>query len=156
MGQEYERGCQVLYAWPDRKASTNILQRKLSRFVHLVKATSGARTVLGKLKKMGFKLVCVTNSHTDITDQMMRQVKIRDFFEITICADHVKKPKPAPDMLKKAMRLMAVKPRQVLFVGDTKTDLIAGKRARCWTIGYKVQTPASIKSLNELLQLKRK
>jgi HAD superfamily hydrolase (TIGR01509 family) len=128
--------------------------RAFPRFVRLVKTTPGARRVLQSLRRMGFRLCCVTNSHADITDQMMRQARLDKYFELTICSDQVRRPKPAPDMLNQARKLMGLKPDEVIFVGDTKTDLIAGKRAGLVTILYKCAGPRSIVTLNNLLKIK--
>jgi len=52
--------------------------------------------------------------------------------------DDVKRRKPAPDMILKACKILKVKPKNTILVGDTKNDMIAGKRAGCITVGYKM------------------
>ena len=148
----------VKYFMPERtiKEVREYYSRRFPNFVHLVKITPQAKRTLLALRKIGYRLGCVTNSHLDITEQLMAKAGIKKYFEVTICADEVKKPKPAPDMLKKAMKRMGVKPSETLLIGDTKTDFIAGKKARCLTIGYKMKAKYSIRSLKDLSKLLKK
>ncbi len=125
--------------------------QRFPRYIRFVKVTPDAKKVLSKLKKEGYLLGCVTNSHRDITRQMIQKTGIKKYFKVIVCADEVKKPKPAPDMLFKAMRRLKVKPDEVIFIGDTPTDLMAGIRAKCLTFGYKINAKYQIKSLKELL-----
>jgi len=120
------------------------------RFIRYVKVTPGVARVLAVLKKRGYRLGCVTNSHKDITRQMIRQAGIGRYFDLVICADEVRRPKPAPDMLNKAMKTLGLRPCETVFVGDTKTDLTAGRQARCLTVGYRLAAPHTIRTLIEL------
>ena len=43
--------------------------------------------------------------------------------------------KPAPDELIEAMRRLGVSPGECVMVGDGAQDILAGKNARCRTIG---------------------
>ncbi len=123
------------------------------RFIRYVKVTPGATRVLAVLEKRGYRLGCVTNSHKDITRQMLRQAGIGRYFDLVICADEVRRPKPAPDMLNKARKLMGLKPDEVIFIGDTKTDLIAGRRAGLLTIGYRISCRRPIRSIAEVVSV---
>jgi HAD superfamily hydrolase (TIGR01509 family) len=123
------------------------------RFIRYVKVTPGAPRVLGVLRKRGYRLGCVTNSHQDITRQMLRQAGIDRYFDLVICADEVRRPKPAPDMLNKARKLMGLKPDEVIFIGDTRTDLVAGRRAGLVTIGYRIGCRRAIQSITEIVSL---
>jgi len=112
-----------------------------------------ARSVLKKLKNMKFKLGCVTNSHRDIVKRVLTSQNLRKFFQVIVTADDVKKPKPAPDMLLKACKLLKVAPTQTIFLGDTAIDLKAGKYAGCVVIGFMIKSHNEVSSLVEFLDL---
>jgi beta-phosphoglucomutase-like phosphatase (HAD superfamily) len=46
----------------------------------------------------------------------------------------VKKHKPAPDVVFEAARRLGVNASECIFVGDSFTDIEAGKKAGCFTI----------------------
>ena len=67
--------------------------------------------------------------------------------------DDVKRRKPAPDMILKACKLLRINPKNTILVGDTMNDIIAGKRAGCVTVGYKVKGDYRINNLNQILSM---
>ena len=67
--------------------------------------------------------------------------------------EDVKRRKPAPDSVLKACRLLNVKPKDAILIGDTENDMIAGKRAGCATVGYKIRGDFRIKNLKDILKL---
>ncbi|MCX7996083.1 MAG: HAD family hydrolase [candidate division WOR-3 bacterium] len=127
-----------------------------SRFIKYMKVDSNAKIVLKALKKSGLKTGCITNSHKDITELELKKSGLKDLIDITITSDDVKRPKPDPEMLLKACKRLGVKIDEIIFIGDTITDLETAKRARCVFIGYKMQTPLKIKKLTDLIPLIKK
>ncbi|HEX7318766.1 MAG TPA: HAD family hydrolase [bacterium] len=126
--------------------------RNLTKYMKHMKANPRAARVLRGLKQKGFLLGCVTNSHRQITVLELRATKLKKFFDAIVTADDVKKPKPAPDMLIWACRELGVPVKRAVFVGDTRTDLAAGKKAGCKVIGYRIKSRVLINDLEELLQ----
>lgn len=57
------------------------------------------------------------------------QFEIHHFFAVTVCADDVAHPKPAPDSLLVASEKIAVSKEQVIFVGESTYDAQAAKNA---------------------------
>ena len=64
--------------------------------------------------------------------------------------DDVKRRKPAPDMILKACKMLKVKPKNTILVGDTINDMIAGKRAGCVTMGYKIKGDYTVNNLRKI------
>ncbi len=97
------------------------------------KPIKGVKTVLRKLKKQGYKLALLSNcSHIEI-DAILKAVKIdKSLFNIIIGSNDVTKPKPWPDEILKAKRLLNAK--TVYMVGDTIYDIEAGKKANAKTV----------------------
>ncbi|GAA2708769.1 HAD-IA family hydrolase [Micromonospora olivasterospora] len=55
-------------------------------------------------------------------------------FDHVIGSDEVARPKPAPDIVLQALRLMDVPPSQAMMVGDAVTDLMSGREAGATTV----------------------
>ena len=64
--------------------------------------------------------------------------------------EDVKRGKPAPDMIVKACKMLKVKPQHAILIGDTRNDIIAGKRAGCIVVGYKIKGDYRIEGLNDI------
>lgn len=115
-----------------------------------VKLFPQSRIALKKLKAKKLKLGLISNSTTLIVSAILGNFRLKKYFDVVVTMDDVKKRKPAPDMALKACRLLKVKPKSTILVGDTKNDMIAGKRAGCITVGYKVKGDYRINNLKEI------
>ena len=109
--------------------------------------------ILKKIKKRPIKIGLITNSTKFITSALLNHFKLKKYFKVVVTMDDVKRRKPAPDMILKACKLLKVKPKNTILVGDTMNDMIAGKRAGCVTVGYKVKGDYKIDSLKEILHI---
>lgn len=58
-----------------------------------------------------------------------------DLFQVSITGDDVVDPKPHPEGIIKAMKLLGCSPQETLFVGDSQADIEAGVRAKVKTVG---------------------
>ena len=102
---------------------------------------------LNSLKGRGIKLGLISNSTRLIVSAILINFGLKKYFNAVVTMDDVKRRKPAPDMALKACRLLKVKPENTILVGDTKNDIIAGKRAGCITVGYKIKGEYKISRL---------
>jgi phosphoglycolate phosphatase-like HAD superfamily hydrolase len=64
----------------------------------------------------------------------LKNVGVDDLFEAIITSDDVKKRKPAPDPLITCAQQLDMKPGNCVYVGDTTTDIKAGKAAGMRTV----------------------
>ena len=94
----------------------------------------GAKSVLRFLKKRGFRLAVASNRPTRFSLIALKALKIRDYFDLVICADKVKRGKPYPDIFQEILCRLSVKPKEALYVGDMVIDVVAGKKARIRTV----------------------
>jgi HAD superfamily hydrolase (TIGR01549 family) len=98
-----------------------------------------------------FKLAVITNTERFITKQVLSEFQLSSFFKEVICADDVKKGKPAPDMIYKACDLLHTKISDVVVIGDTKNDYFACQQAGCHMIGMRFNNGgAMVKQLSDL------
>jgi HAD superfamily hydrolase (TIGR01509 family) len=128
-------------------------QRHQSDSSGLFRVPARVRPALNGLRQRRLKLACVTNSHRRITRRELAATGLRRYFTVIVTADDVRRPKPAPDMLRAACRRLGVKPGQVLFVGDTRTDELAARRGGCRFIGYRYPARVTIRDLSRLLAI---
>ena len=65
--------------------------------------------------------------------------------------EDVKRSKPAPDLVIKSCKKLRIKPKEAILVGDTKYDMIAGKKAGVVTVGYKIKGDYEIDNLENVI-----
>ena len=94
---------------------------------------------LGALRSHGFKLAVVTNTRRAAIEPVLSRWKIRDHFEAVITIEDVSHGKPDPEMLHRAINTLNVSPSRTYILGDSKSDVVAGKRAGIKTIGFSPQ-----------------
>lgn len=94
----------------------------------------GVKFVLTRLKKQGYKLAIASNRPTEFSRLLIRTVKLEEYFDYVLCADKLNQGKPHPDILKKIMQRLSVRPTLTLYVGDMTVDAQAGRRAKVKTI----------------------
>lgn len=93
-----------------------------------------AKKVLEYLRKKKYKLSVASNRPREFSDIVLRQLKIKKYFDYILCADQIKRPKPYPDMIYKIMEKFSVLNQETLYVGDMTVDIEAGLRARVNTV----------------------
>jgi HAD superfamily hydrolase (TIGR01509 family) len=100
-----------------------------------------------------FKKAIITNTPTDCAKQILEKFDIGGYFETIITSDDVKKAKPDPEIVFKACEELKVNPSTVLLVGDTTSDIKAGRAAGCTVVGLRIDADLRIQRLSELLPL---
>ena len=99
----------------------------------------GANRVLRSLKEGGFKIGVVTGrmAKGENTWRELRRLNIHQFIDAMVTGAEAP-PKPAPDGLEKCIKELGLSAKECVFVGDSRVDVIAGKKAGVRTIA--VQT----------------
>lgn len=100
----------------------------LTRTYALVKPIRGARECLKELKKEGYRLALVTNCNKRVLKKIMKSSGMNNtLFNAVVSYNKPLHPKPAPDEIFKAERLLNM--QADYMVGDTIYDIIAAHRA---------------------------
>ncbi len=115
-----------------------------------VRFLPGAKNLLLRLKKNGHILAIASNRPFRFTRIILKELGVYDLFTVVLCADQVKRPKPAPDMIVEILRRTKFKRRDAMMVGDMTIDMNTGQRARVMTVGV----PSGSSTKEELKQLK--
>ena len=113
-------------------------------------------SVLQKLA--GYPIALVTNTPERCVKSILTHFDIDDYFQAVVTPDDVEQGKPDPEMLLEACRRLEVQPSRTVFVGDTDSDVQAGRAAGCTVIGIQVdadETIGSIADVTSLLQTKQ-
>ncbi len=103
----------------------------------LVNLFPGVKDTIKFLAKHHYKLGVVSSKKRSLVDHALEYFKINEYFDVVIGQDDVVNPKPDPEGIKKACEILGSK--RALYVGDSVSDIQAGKRARIKTcaIAYK-------------------
>lgn len=100
-----------------------------------------------------YQKVLITNTPTDLAKKILKKFDINLFFKHIITSDDVINEKPDPEIVLVACKKLNVNPNNVVLVGDTESDIKAGKAAGCTVIGFKIDGDYKIESLIELIDI---
>ena len=109
------------------------------------------KPLLEKLRP-AFKTAIATN-RTDTMDRVLIEHDLTEFFDLVVTASDVKRPKPDPEPLVKIIEYFGLKPRQMIYIGDSELDELAAKSAGVVMVAYKNRSLSAdfhIDSLKEL------
>lgn len=91
--------------------------------------------LLGTLRTAGLKIGLVTNDAEVPARAHLVQTGIANFFDFVAGCDSGFGGKPAPGQLLAFAERVGVAPEQVIMVGDSRHDLVAGRAAGMRTVG---------------------
>jgi phosphoglycolate phosphatase len=105
----------------------------------------GIPEVLEGLEKLreaipGFVLGVATNKLTPVAERVLDDVGLKAFFDVIQGVDPDLRPKPAPDILTRALQRGGAQAETSIFIGDTRGDLLTaravGTRSGLAAYGY--------------------
>ena len=99
--------------------------------------------MLNKLKDMGIKLACVTNSPKDYAIELLKKVKQYCLFDELVTRESVKQKKPNAECYAVAMKKLKVNPENLLCVEDSSKGVLAAKNANIKNIWH-VKHPSEV------------
>lgn len=98
----------------------------------------GADNILQSIASGSSKIGMVTSTQRKYLKTKMQPLKIagvEELFEVIITSDDAPNRKPDPEPLIECARRLDVNPNKCVYVGDTRTDIKAGKAAGMKTVG---------------------
>ena len=105
----------------------------ISHHDEIVKPISGAKSLIKSLHNKGYKVGVVSSKKTDLVIHGLEVIGVYNYMDIVIGCDDVKNPKPAPDGI--LLAIDELQSKNTLYVGDTPSDIEAGKAANVKTCG---------------------
>jgi len=121
---------------------------------------------LRALQDEAIRVCCITNKSSRFALPLIEQAGLSSLLEFTLCADRNEDRKPSPVLLLQACERLELIPREMLYVGDSHTDVMAAQVAGCGavavTFGYhkpgsleRVSPDATVTSLIQIVSLCR-
>ncbi|PZW41147.1 MULTISPECIES: phosphoglycolate phosphatase [unclassified Pseudomonas] len=104
----------------------------------LITLYPGVHELLEALSTAAVELAVVTNKPERFVAPLLEQVGLGGYFRWIIGGDTLPQQKPDPAALLQVMRLAGVSQAQSLFVGDSRTDVLAARAAGvpCVAVSY--------------------
>lgn len=93
------------------------------------------KETLAQIIENGLLVGLVTNKPRQLTLLLLESLKIRDYFSLIIGGDEVVEKKPHPAALYLALGRLGLRANEVLFVGDSRNDIMAAQAAGCPSVG---------------------
>jgi pyrophosphatase PpaX len=100
----------------------------------LIQPFPGVREMLSALEADGHRLGLVTSKMEGFARRGLRLVGLESFVEIAVFHDDTERHKPDPEPLLLAASRAGVKPQDVIYVGDSTHDVVAGRAAGMKTV----------------------
>lgn len=104
----------------------------------LITLYPGVHELLEALSTAAVELAVVTNKPERFVAPLLEQVGLGGYFRWIIGGDTLPQQKPDPAALLQVMRLAGVSQEQALFVGDSRSDVLAARAAGvpCVAVSY--------------------
>lgn len=118
----------------DAAKAIEILQDYVKKNNHSSsKPYSHSEQTLMAIKSFNIPMGVVSNKRHEPLNEIIIHLKWDHYFKTAIGAGHAERDKPDPAPLFMAMTAIhpQLKPEQLLYIGDTETDLLTAKRAGC-------------------------
>lgn len=112
--------------------------RKRNKELHesMIQPMPNAKEVLTELKNQGYTLAIASNKKTDMIHYGLDIIGMEDLFTIVVGSDQVLVSKPDKEMFELITNQLKVKKDNIVYIGDTPIDILAGKNFNAYTIGY--------------------
>ncbi|MET9968522.1 HAD-IA family hydrolase [Streptomyces sp. NPDC006356] len=103
--------------------------RESYRLAHQVRMFPGVHPMLQELRDRGLKLSVATGKSGPRARSLLDQLGVLPLFDHVIGSDEVARPKPAPDIVLRALDLMEAGAEEAMMIGDALTDLASARSA---------------------------
>ena len=103
--------------------------------MYQVKPYEGIRELLAALKEKGVALTVLSNKPHAETIQVIETLFGKDYFDVIQGQKEGVAIKPSPEGVFQILEQLALTPEDILYLGDTATDMKTGKSAGAFTIG---------------------
>ena len=97
----------------------------------------GLREWLKELSLQGIRTGVVSSTSTKYIVTALNRMGLTGQFQVIVCGDMVRRPKPAPHSYQLAMSLLGLSPEDCLAIEDSPTGIRAARAAGLQVVGYK-------------------
>ena len=110
--------------------------------------------VLRALRAAGVRTAVATNTNRPLADLILARAGLAPLLDAVACANEAGAGKPDPAVVRLAAERVLVPLAECLFVGDSKYDAEAARRAPVAFRGYRLGATSRIESLEEILAIR--
>ncbi|MFF1903710.1 HAD-IA family hydrolase [Kitasatospora sp. NPDC058218] len=103
--------------------------RESYRLAHQVQVFDGVVELLQELRDRGLRMAIATGKAGDRARSLLDGLGLLPYFAHVIGSDEVARPKPAPDIVLRALELLDVPAERAIMIGDAPTDLASARGA---------------------------
>ncbi len=137
----------------DEEAGKYCVNEQLN-LIGVIELFPGAKEVLSSIREdYKLKVGLVTNTPKKNVYKILEHFRLFNHFDVIVTGDDVKRGKPDAEMVIEACEKLKVKPENVILVGDTESDFMAGKSAGCSVMGVGAKSAGDAQSIENLYEL---
>lgn len=103
--------------------------------MYRVKPYEGIRELLSALKERGVKLAVLSNKPHNRTVEVINEIFGEECFDIVLGQREGIQRKPSPEGVFYILKQLGLTAEEILYLGDTGTDMQTGKSAGAFTVG---------------------
>ena len=100
-----------------------------SVMLSMTRLLPGAALLLAALHRLGKKIGLCSNKPRAFSQQLLQHFEVSAYFDVVLGPEDVPLPKPAPDMLLRAIQRLGLPSEQTLYVGDMTIDIQTARSA---------------------------
>ncbi|HEX2451604.1 MAG TPA: HAD-IA family hydrolase [Gemmatimonadales bacterium] len=101
----------------------------LANHDRMVTIYPGVLESMREVKARGVQTGLVTSKNQQGAIRGLKLVGLHDLIDVMVCADDVENPKPHPEPVERAVRLLQADPASTVYIGDSIHDMRSGRAA---------------------------
>ena len=120
------------YAYLNKKLDEKIIPELINQFLEYYESNCTKKTklypnileILKSLKEKEIKICICTNKRQYLAEKIIKELQIDNFFNVIVGSQKSIQLKPSTEMLEIFLKKLLLKPKDVIFIGDSTKDII--------------------------------
>ncbi|PDH55650.1 MAG: hypothetical protein CNE97_02940 [alpha proteobacterium MED-G10] len=120
------------YAYLNKKLDEKIIPELINQFLEYYESNCTKKTklypnileILKGLKEKEIKICICTNKRQYLAEKIIKELQIDNFFDVVVGSQKSIQLKPSTEMLEIFLKKLLLKPKDVIFIGDSTKDII--------------------------------
>tara|TARA_B100000927_G_C16385959_1_gene437367 strand:- start:221 stop:877 length:657 start_codon:yes stop_codon:yes gene_type:complete len=120
------------YAYLNKKLDEKIIPELINQFLEYYESNCTKKTklypnileILKSLKEKEIKICICTNKRQYLAEKIIKELQIDNFFDVVVGSQKSIQLKPSTEMLEIFLKKLLLKPKDVIFIGDSTKDII--------------------------------
>ena len=120
------------YAYLNKKIDEKIIPELINQFLEYYESNCTKKTklypnileILKSLKEKEIKICICTNKRQYLAEKIIKELQIDNFFDVIVGSQKSIQLKPSTEMLEIFLKKLLLKPKDVIFIGDSTKDII--------------------------------